>query len=395
MRFEYPVRHGNYYNIWIDRDNYFQKIFDAISHATRSVYVELYLAESGHLIKKFISSVKAARNNGAQVYILFDAFGTLGIKESERVQITKTGAHLHYFNSLKYGSIVRNFYRNHRKLVIIDETTAWIGGAGLADVFQPEYATGRAWHDMMIETKGIIVHDLKMAFKQVWEESGGEKLNQSIQQPPLPPKEAIESQESSRLLIQRPYHREIQAELIKRIQKAVDKVWISVPYFIPTLRMRRAIAHAALRHTDVKLILPGRYIDHAFSRYAAQRYYNYYLRSGVKIYEYQKTFSHLKLFICDDWISIGSANLDHWTLHWNLEMNIGIDNPPCYSDFISLFSNDLANSKNISHDRWIERSILERIREWIWGGLSQQLAKHSYRQSLRRPGEYPPFSKRG
>ena len=97
-------------------------------------------------------------------------------------------------------------------------------------------------------------------------------------------------------------------------------------YFVPSQRFRKALRGAARRGVDVRLLVPGPLTDHPWVRHAARRFYGKLLRNGVRIFEFQTRVLHGKMTICDDWVSVGSSNLDRWSFKWNLEANQEIDN---------------------------------------------------------------------
>jgi phosphatidylserine/phosphatidylglycerophosphate/cardiolipin synthase-like enzyme len=108
-------------------------------------------------------------------------------------------------------------------------------------------------------------------------------------------------------------------------------------------------------------------------RQAARRFYHKLLRSGVFIWEYQPRMLHAKVILCDDWVSIGSSNLDRWSFRWNLEANQEIASAPVADAAARLFAADFAVSRQISRRRWRERARLDRWRERIAGALDQLL----------------------
>ena len=122
-------------------------------------------------------------------------------------------------------------------------------------------------------------------------------------------------------------HRDILQSLVRNLLRARRTIWLATPYFLPTWRVRRALRRAAKHGVDVRLLLTGRNTDHAPVRYAGRRYYPRLLKAGVRIFEYQPRFLHLKMVLVDDWVSLGSCNFDHWNLRWNLDANLEAFDP--------------------------------------------------------------------
>jgi cardiolipin synthase A/B len=130
---------------------------------------------------------------------------------------------------------------------------------------------------------------------------------------------------------------------------------------------------------DVRLLMPSARTDHPWVRQAARRFYGRMLRSGVHIYEYQPSVLHAKMIVCDDWLSIGSSNLDRWSFKWNLEANQEVADRRVADAAAALFGADLAESEALSRRDWPQRARLDRLRERIAGWLDRWL------EGWRRP----------
>ncbi|MCY1434786.1 putative cardiolipin synthase YwiE [compost metagenome] len=166
-------------------------------------------------------------------------------------------------------------------------------------------------------------------------------------------------------------HRDILRSLLRNLGHARQRIWLATPYFLPSWRVRKALRKAAQRGVDVRLLLSGRLTDHGPVRFAGQRYYPRLLKSGVRIFEYQPRFMHLKAVLVDDWVSIGSCNFDHWTLRFNLEANIEALDPGLTAALAASFENDFALSREITLDDWFARPLAMRISQRLWGWLDR------------------------
>jgi phosphatidylserine/phosphatidylglycerophosphate/cardiolipin synthase-like enzyme len=161
--------------------------------------------------------------------------------------------------------------------------------------------------------------------------------------------------------------------VLRRIDRAVTRTWIMSAYFVPSRRFRKALRRAARRGVDVRLLVPGARTDHPWVRQAARRFYGKMLRNGVKIFEYQPRMLHAKMILCDDWVSIGSSNLDRWSFRWNLEANQEIADARVADAAAALFAGDFAASRALSRRHWRQRARLDRLREGIAGLLDRHL----------------------
>ncbi|APZ42798.1 phospholipase D-like domain-containing protein [Acidihalobacter ferrooxydans] len=390
MALQYPLRPANRFRLLADGDRFIPEMLAAIAGAQHYVFIETYLCESGQLMGRIIDALETACRRAVSVCMMLDDFGALHLHQSDRERLLHAGVHLHFYNPLRFGPLHRNLHRNHRKLLTVDGRLAFTGGAGLTDDFDPQARPQDWWHDIVVAVEGPCVNDLQHSFVRIWRRSGGD----ATQLPRLIPALPHEPGGSARLLLHESGRREILGELFERIRHARQRVLIHVAYFVPPHALLVALRRAARRGVAVHLILPGTKTDHGSARFAGRRHYGRLLRAGVRIHEYTPRFTHTKLTICDDWVCLGSANLDHWTLRWNLEANLGIEDTDCLDAALRTFRDDLSQTDEIILRKWRERSRWERLRERFWGEVSVWLARRSYRLGLRDPRRYPAFQRR-
>jgi cardiolipin synthase len=161
--------------------------------------------------------------------------------------------------------------------------------------------------------------------------------------------------------------------VVRRIEAARQRAWIMSAYFVPSRRFRKALRRAARRGVDVRLLVPGPKTDHPWVRHAARRFYGKMLRSNVRIFEYQPRMLHAKMIICDDWVSLGSSNLDRWSFKWNLEANQEVLNAAFAAVAAAVFEGDCVQSEILSRRSWPRRAWVGRLQERIAGVLERLL----------------------
>ena len=277
------------------------------------------------------------------------------------------GVELRFFNPLRLKQRLGNLLRDHRKLLVTDGHTAFVGGAGLTD----DFAGGPrgAWREVMVEIRGPVVTDWQRAFARTWRRCGSE-----LTLPAAPTPAPVSDGAVGRLSLSEARHRSILANgVIRRIESAVTRAWIMSAYFVPSRRFRKALRRAARRGVDVRLLVPGARTDHPWVRHAARRFYGKLLRNGVQIFEYQPQMLHAKIILCDDWVSIGSSNLDRWSLRWNLEANQEVADARFADTAAALFEADMHVSRSISRHHWRRRAWFDRLRENIAGAIDRHL----------------------
>ncbi|HYQ39859.1 MAG TPA: phosphatidylserine/phosphatidylglycerophosphate/cardiolipin synthase family protein [Pseudomonas sp.] len=369
----FPWREGNRYQLLIDGERFFPRMLSAIDTACRQVELELYLVEAGSCASLLVDGLCQAARRGVQVRCLFDAFGSQRLGARLSAQLRNAGVQLRLYNPLGWRHGVRNLYRDHRKLLLVDQQLAWVGGAGATDDFWlPEQASSR-WHELMVELAGPAVIDWQTLFERQWQASGEPHAWRPYIRPAahLPPRPMPGAGLARVAYADSRQHRDILRALLRNLAHAHGRIWLATPYFLPSWRVRKALRKAAQRGVEVRLLLTGRLTDHAPVRYAGQRYYPRLLKSGVRIFEYQPRFLHLKAVLVDDWVSIGSCNFDHWTLRFNLEANLEALDPALTAALAASFEADFAASREITLADWFARPLRMRVWQRLWGWLDR------------------------
>jgi len=363
---KFPWRIGNHINFYIDGKQFFPAMLKAINSAKKNVLMEMYLFESGIEADKFITAFIDAAKRGVTVQLLVDGYGGKGLSKNNREQLTKSGVQLVFFNPLSLKKLKKNLRRTHRKYLIIDATSVFVGGEGLTDDFVGQ----SAWRETVAEIQGSVVADWYELFKNNFQEWSNTIV------PEMPDLQNYNNNEQARLTYTKGGNKlEIKRVLLNRINNCQESIWFSSAYFIPSRKIRKALIRAAVKGKDVRLLLPGPKIDHPSVRYASRAYYTKLLRSGVRVFEYQERFIHAKTIIIDDWFTIGSANIDRWNFRWNLEANIEVKEAESIQQLRQIMIEDFSNSEEIHYKLWINRSRIQRIREWIWRKVDIFLTK--------------------
>jgi cardiolipin synthase len=365
----WPWRSGNHFQLLDDNERFFERMLQTIESATAYVLLEMYLVESGIIAGRFVEALGRAARRGVRVCVIFDGFGSLGLGAAYRRTLTEGGVELRTFNPIALRARLQNFLRDHRKLLLVDGNTAFTGGAGLTDEFAIPGPPGQPWRDLMVEITGPVVADWQRAFDRTWRRSGAE-LGLAVPSvfPPL-----AEGADGRVSLSEARARSMLANGVVRRIQLARERAWIMSAYFVPSRRFRKALRGAARRGVDVRLLVPGPRTDHPWVRQAARRFYGKMLRSGVRIFEYQPRMLHAKLIISDDWVSIGSSNLDRWSFKWNLEANQEVQDAPFAAIAAAVFEGDCAQSEILSRRSWPQRAWIGRLQERIAGVLERML----------------------
>ncbi|WP_407312041.1 phospholipase D-like domain-containing protein [Pseudomonas sp. nanlin1] len=370
----FPWRPDNRFELLIDGPQFFPRLLQAIDQAQLHIDLELYLVEAGACAEALVSALERSAQRGVAVRCLFDHYGSLAFGAALRQRLTSAGVQLRFYNPIRWRRGLRNLYRDHRKLLLVDQQWAMVGGAGVTDQFwSPGDATSE-WHEIMVAISGPLVADWQMLFDRQW------RANQrrTAWRPPthfglprLPPVPASGAGLGRVAYADARQHKDIVQSLVRALNSSKQRIWLATPYFLPTWKVRRALRRAAGRGVDVRLLLTGPRTDHPSVRYAGHRYYPRLLRAGVQIFEYQPCFSHLKMVLVDDWVSLGSCNFDHWNLRFNLEANLEALDASLSTQVAQSFTRDFAESRAISLQDWHARPLWSRVKQRVWGWLDR------------------------
>ena len=351
----------------VDGQQFFPAMLEGIYSANKYILMEMYLFESGEITNAFVSAFATASNRGVTVQLLIDAYGGLALSKSDRLKMTDSGVQLVFYNPLMFRKLKKNLFRTHRKYLIIDGVKVFVGGAGITDDFNGE----NAWRETVVEVQGSVVADWQSMFSKNfshWSKALVPHYDGSMEVGEVVPARLAYTTGGTR--------QEIKKVLLERMNNSAKTVWFASAYFIPSRRTRKALRSAAFNGKDVRLLLPGDLTDHPSVSYASRRYYARLLRFGVRIFEYQGRFTHTKMVLIDDWVTIGSSNMDRWNFRWNLEANQEFEDKDVALNAREIMLNDFKCCKEIKYLDWVQRSRFQRFKEWIWGRLDIILSKY-------------------
>jgi cardiolipin synthase len=264
---------------------------------------------------------------------------------------------------------MRTTKRNHRRAIVIDDSVAYTGGLGIDDVWLG-HAQPPQWHDLMFRVAGSMAARLNGSFAELWTATTGELLI------PATKIDSVAQTEVPYVILSASPSPDLYPDetfLILSLLGARSSIRIETPYFLPNATIRKILVGKASSGVDVTILLPNEKTDEKSVRWAGQRIYEELLRGGVKIYEYQPTFTHTKLLIEDgSWSVIGSANMDIRSRRLNDEVVLGVQDKQLAAQLESTYSQDLRKAKRITLDEWTKRGLVQRILELVSQAFVQQ-----------------------
>ena len=292
----------------------------AIREAQVSICLEVYIFVASPIGEQFREELIAARKRGVRVRVLVDALGSYTLPDSFWGPLRLAGGEAKFFNPL---ALKRMGIRNHRKLMVSDGRIAFVGGFNIAPEYDGDGVT-KGWFDLGIKLEGPMVGPLAESFDEMFDLADfRHKRFARLRRFPL---KRVEILPTERLLLSgpgrgfNPIRRAVQKDLAK-----VRHAQLIVAYFLPTGKLWRTFRRVAKHGGRLQLFLAGK-SDVLLSQLAAQSLYRRLLRSGVEIQEYQPQILHAKLFVLDNVVYVGSANLDPRSLGINYELMLRFEN---------------------------------------------------------------------
>lgn len=337
---------GNGITTLINGEQIFGAMIGAIRGARKSINLETYVFLEGVIARQFSEALAERARAGVKVNIILDAHGTAQMGAANLAMMRDAGVSVQKYNPLFPLDLWGFNSRTHRKLLIIDGRTGFIGGVGIADEWVENANSPREWRENHYRVTGPVVAQLQGIFRHHWLETRGTLLQGSDYFPRLSPKGPY----LAHAFKSSPHIGEINLELMYRlaIASAQESLLIENPYFLPDKRVREALIQAAKRGVEVEIIVPGKFADHKMVRIASLRHWPELLRAGIKIYEYGPSMTHVKLMIVDGiFTSIGSANFDGRSMRLNDEANLDVLDRSFANQHLRLFERDRAQSKAV------------------------------------------------
>ena len=345
-------------------------MYRAIEEAKNHIHLQSYIIENDLTGNRFKDLLVKKAKEGLEVMVMYDGVGSIGLKKN-------------FINELKNGSVevipfapVRIFmpmsklnYRNHRKILVVDGTTGFIGGVNIADRYY--YGTPEGdWHDTHIKITGTSVFSLQACFMMDRHFAMNRRFRfKRKYYPELKLKEGeadiVKNNIYSQIISSGPDSdwASIMQCYFSAITSAKSHIYIVSPYFTPCESILNAIKIAALSDIDVRIMLPEK-SDTKLVQYGTMSFVGELLDAGVRIYLFKNGFNHSKVISIDGNMSIvGSANMDVRSFEHNFEIMAVIYNRQCADTIEKKFIEDTRYCDLINMNKWKRRGKLEKVKE--------------------------------
>lgn len=331
-------------------------MLEAIAGAQHRILLETFIIKGDAMGQRFKTALIEAAHRGVQVYVMFDRFANLVVRPSfltfphpvHVLPYPVFASGWQFFNPRRQG-------RDHRKILVVDDTAGFVGGYNIGS----DYAT--EWRDTHLRIEGPAVWDLDNAFVDFWNAHPKRRGDRLEQYGSAGWKPQIRAHRNVPRQLMYPI-RGMYLEAIDRAQHSVD---ITAAYFIPDHDILKGLLDARRRGVAVRILVP-KISNHVVTDWLSRGFYGRLLRGGVEIHRYVGHMVHAKTATIDgEWTTIGTANIDRLSLLGNYEINLEILDAGLAAGMREFFDQDCDRSEQLLLDEWMRRPLMARAYEWI------------------------------
>ncbi|WP_321305989.1 cardiolipin synthase [Marinifilum fragile] len=355
---------NNKVNVLNDGKETFTEIFKSLRKAKDHIHLEYYIIEDGELASELLEILVEKARDGVEVRVIYDDVGSWKLSKHYVETLKEAGVKVQAFLPVRFPILTsRVNYRNHRKIIVIDGTTAFVGGLNFADRYLHGIPEIGIWRDTHLKVKGEGASSLQIVFLIDWYFVRQEVL---INEKYLPNKKAKEKcllqitasgADSDWASIMQAY--------FSAITSAKRNVYISSPYFMPNSSILMALKTSAMSGVDVRVLIPNK-SDSFMTYWGTLSYIEELLEAGVRIYFYKAGFNHSKIMTVDGILStVGTANMDVRSFEQNFEVNALVYDEKVTLKLRERFLEDLQQSEEVVLEKWIQRSKMQKMKESI------------------------------
>lgn len=347
----------NHFRLYTEGDKLYADMLATISTARQSVNMESYIFADDEIGRRFAEALAERSRNGVKVKLHIDAAGSLFRISRKLVNyLRQQGVELRWFHRWRWNQPWRYNRRDHRKLLVVDDRIAYLGGFNIHRENSFSLYGEQRWRDTHIVLQGELAALAARFYEAFWK--GNLRW--------LPDDEGNGSVDS--VLVHnhtRNCRNRLRCIYADAFTGAKQTIYLTTPYFVPDHHLQRELKAAARRGVDVRLLVPAK-SDTKLTQWAAKSAYKSLLLAGVHIYEYLPRLLHAKTVVVDgEWSMLGTANLDYRSLFINYELNLITRDPGVSRQLEQQFINDLRESEHILPTGWDRRGWSPRIHEFI------------------------------
>ena len=366
------VREGNHVEVLRDGSGTFPAMLEAIAGARRHVNLATYTFASDGTGRTFAEALSERARAGVEVNVIYDSIGSTDASEDVFEGMRRAGVNVIEYHPIRPWKPRWGWWRrDHRKILVVDGEVGFAGGLNIADLYAAPEKGGAGWRDTHVRLEGPAVEDLQRFFIAVWRRAGGRRLAKRRYLPPLVPVAGTPVRVVGNTLLWNRWA--IRRSALTAFRAARRTIWIANAYFVPDGTILGEIVRARGRGVDVRVMVPGKN-DNPVVGWAARSLYAMLLGEGVRVFEWMGPMLHAKTMVVDGiWSTVGSFNLDRWSLFNNLEVSVNAFDPAVGGELERMFTQDMLLCEEITAERWQRRPASWRVKEWLCGWLKPWL----------------------
>ena len=364
---DWPLVGRNDVSILHNGDQAYPEMLDTIKNARTSIYLMTYIFDTDHIGTQFIDALVAAKDRGVNIKVLIDGVGELGLQSRASSRLSKAGIEVARYLPLTFRPPA--FYwnlRNHRKLLIVDNTHAFTGGMNISSrhILSGNHSRDRVV-DLHFKICGPVILQLEKIFIEDWRFATQKRLE------PQKYSGYCEGDTLCRAIVDGPSYdvNKLAMILIGAVSSASERIVIMTPYFLPSRELIAALQAASLRGVKIEIVLPEKN-DSRLVHWATRNMLWQLLQFNIRIHYQTEPFVHSKIFIVDSYYLIfGSSNIDPRSLRLNFELNIESYDLQLVDTVIQHVDECIAESREISFNEVENRAFLVKIRDslaWLF-----------------------------
>jgi cardiolipin synthase len=343
---------GNDVRVYTYGQDLYNAMLAAIDGAQETIFFETFIWKGDSLGKTFKERLARKAAEGVKVFVIFDSFANLVVPPKfKRFPATINSLEFRTLDRAWYLFDPRRYARDHRKLLVVDNEIAFVGGFNIGKLYATE------WRDTHLRIRGPASLDLAHAFVDFWNNNRDDRVAiDPIGDRSWPNHIRVNRNDLARLVLP------IRGMYLEAIDRAQHHIYLTNAYFIPDRVILSALIQAAQRGVDVRVLVPWQ-SNHPTADWLARGFFGTCLRNDVRIFGFRNAMIHAKTATIDgQWSTVGTANLDRLSLAGNYEINVEIEDAGFAAEMEYIFEIDLTNAFELTLERWQRRPW------YIWAG---------------------------
>ena len=356
-------------------EEYFPALVTAIENASQTIYLQTYIYELDKAGISIGTALKQAALKGVAVNILLDGFGCKDMPKTYLREFENAGVQVMFYRpKISPWTLKKDRLRRmHRKIAVVDNKIAFVGGINIIDDYNvPDNTPPRI--DYAVRIEGTLLPSIASSIQKLWRRISLSHLKPANTNDKISTNKveltATKGVDAAFVLRDNLIHRrDIENAYLSAINTAKSEIIIANAYFVPGRRFRQALLRAAKRGVKIELLLQGRM--EYFLMFATHAFYSLFLKNGIEIYEYRKSFMHCKVAVIDGrWATVGSSNIDPFSMLLAREANIIVLDTAFANELRTEIYNSIREgAHHISAQEWLQSNLLKRFLSWLTYGV--------------------------